>query len=117
MPAAGMLNGVEGTVKLHCSPDWVIEKLWLNGVLEVDDVPVTTTLAVRCGVLAFSLMMFDAAVSPAVQVPEFELLDNVSHDGLSFETELVHVDGDAVISSPAHRAEKPIGKLPVAVAL
>ena len=77
-----MLNGVEGTVKLHCSPDWVIEKLWLNGVLDVGDVPVATTLAVRCGELAFSLM-FDAAVSPAVQFPEFELPDNVSHAGLS----------------------------------
>ena len=74
-----MLNGVEGSVKLHCSPDCVIEKLWLNGVLDADDVPVTTTLAVRCEELVFSLM-FDAAVSPAVQVPEFELPDNVSHE-------------------------------------
>ena len=111
-----MLNGVEGSVKLHCSPSWVIEKLWLNGVLDVDDVPVTTTLAVRCGELAFSLM-FDAAVRPSVQVPEFELPDNVSQDGLSLETELVQVDGEPVILIPALPPEKPIGKLPVAAAL
>jgi hypothetical protein len=111
-----MLNGVEGTVKLHWSPDWVIEKLWLNGVLDVDDVPVTTRLAIRCGELAFSLM-FGAAVSPAVQFPEFELPASVSHAGLSSETELVHVNGDAVILIPALPPEKPIGKLPVAAAL
>jgi hypothetical protein len=75
----------------------------------VDDVPVTTRLAVRCGVLPFSLMMFGAAVRPSVQVPEFELPDNVSHDGLSFETELVHVDGDSAFACRLHEGDRLAG--------